>query len=362
MDFEISGHDASLVKRAEAFAAAHPDAGWTDLCEDKWPGLCIPAEFGGHGERALAAALAFEALGRCGVDRGLLFALGAHLFGFSMALVHHGTQQQKADLLPKLASGEAIGALAFTEPAGGSDLGACATRLQDDGNGLRLSGRKTCVTNGATADVFLVLVRSRDENSPFSYTMVVVPRTAPGLSVEPIEGVRGLAQSAPAEIIFDDCTLPADAVLSRQGLGMAQLLDAMRWERSCILAGSLGALHRDLETCRAHLGEKARHQAVAHSLARLRTEMEAARWLLLRGAWGLQRGGSSLAMPAMSKLFVSETLVRCTEELRRLAAGAAWRGELGLADALDDALAILSASGTSEVQLNTIASQMGGSA
>lgn len=360
MDFGLSERGEEWVARATAFAEIGAAPSWPEWGEAGFAGLCLPEEFGGGGEDALTTALAFEALGKSGIDRGALFALGAHLFGCSMGIANHGSAGQKTNWLPHLAKGETVGALAFTEPGGGSNLDGCKSRLVEDGGGYRLSGRKTCITNGMTAGLFLVLARSRDESSPFAYSMVLVPRDTPDVSVTPLEGVRGLGGTMPADILFDDCSLPADAVLRRRDMGMAQLLDIMRWERSCILAGALGALQADLDRCTANLASRGHHQAVGHSLARIATRIEAARWLMLRGAWELDHGSDALSIPAMSKLFVSETIADCTLELRRLVAGGAWQGELGLADALDDALAILSASGTSEVQLNTIASQMGG--
>lgn len=363
MDFGLTEREEVLVARAATFARGFSDIdgspSWEQWGDGGWAGLCQPEEFGGGGYPALASVLAFEALGRGGLDRGALFALGAHLFGCAMAVANHGSAEQKATWLPRLASGAAVGALGFSEASGGSDLDACGSKLVADGTGYRLSGAKTCVTNGSIADLFVVLARSREQRSPFAYSMVLLPRDTPGLTVTPIEGVRGLGATMPAEVVFDDCPLAESDLLRRGDLGMAQMLDIMRWERSCILAGSLGALQADFERVVRHLSERGRHQATDHALARTGTRIEAARWLMLQAAWRLDQGGNDLLRPSTSKLFVSETIAECTGELRRLVAGAAWRGELGLADALDDALALLSASGTSEVQLNTIASQIG---
>ncbi len=363
MDFGLTEGDSGVVARATGFARQFSETGgtpsWDQWGDGGWTGLGLPGEFGGGGYPAQTSVLAFEALGRGGIDRGALFALGAHLFGCSMAVANHGSAEQKSAWLPLLASGTAVGALAFSEASGGSDLDSCGSKLVADGTGYRLSGAKTCVTNGSIADLFVVLARTREQRSPFAYSMVLLPRDTPGLSVTPIEGVRGLAATTPAEVVFDDCPVAESDLLRRGDLGMAQMLDIMRWERSCILAGSLGALQADFERVMRHLSERGRHQATDHALARIRTRIEAARWLMLQAAWRLDQSGSDLLQPSMSKLFVSEAIAECTGELRRLVAGAAWRGELGLADALDDALALLSASGTSEVQLNTIASQIG---
>lgn len=310
------------------------------------------------------SALAFEALGREGIDRGWLFAMGAHLFGCAMAIANHGSEEQRGNWLPRLADGSAKGALAFTEPTGGSDFAGCETSLQIEGDELVLDGRKVLVTNAAVADVFVVLAASPETPSPFGFSIVLVPKDTAGLSTRAIEKPRGLAKTSPAEVILEECRVPATNILGRQGAGMGLLLDVMRWERSCILAGALGALERDLRMATAYLERRRtasaskQLQAVSHSLAEIRARLEAARWLMLRAAWEVDNGKDALMYPAMSKYVVSETLAACTMELRQLVAGAGWTGELDLADALDDACALLSASGTSHVQLNAIYSQM----
>ena len=373
MDFGLSEEATRLVERAADHARrqrAGQDAPsaekWAAWGAAGWLGTCVPTDVGGEGHGAVSTLLAFETLGREGIDRGWLFAVGAHLFGCSMALANHGSPLQKSAWCERLARGRAVGALAFTEPEGGSNLASCATLAERSANRFRLSGCKTYVTNGASAELFLVLARTGSKPSPFAYSIFAVPRDTPGLSVQKIEGYSGLAQSMPATVSFDGCMLPQSALLGREGAGMPLLLDIMRWERTCILAGSLGALERDLARVTGYLGRRGdsaqpatQFQAVGHALARIRAEMESARWLMRRAAWELDRQGGSLLYPAMSKLTVSETLVECTLRLRQLAAGHGWAGGLGLVEALDDALATLSASGTSEVQLGLIATQMG---
>jgi len=372
MDFTVSERAGVLIHAAHEFARGagsdEPDPAsrscWNVWGEAGWLGLCIPEEHGGGGSGALDSALAFEALGRGGVDRGWLFAMGAHLFGCAMAIANHGSEEQRGEWLARLANGRATGALAFTEPSGGSDFAGCQTTLRMDGDELVLNGRKALVTNAAVADIFVVLAATPDTPSPFGFSIVLVPKDTAGLSTRPLDNPRGLANTAPAEIVLENCRVPSANILGRQGAGMGLLLDVMRWERSCILAGALGAMDRDLRNATAFLERRlgasasTQPQAVSHALAEIRARMEAARWLMLRSAWEVDNGNDALMFPAMSKFIVSETLAACTMQLRQLVAGAAWTGELDLADALDDACALLSASGTSHVQLNAIYSQM----
>jgi alkylation response protein AidB-like acyl-CoA dehydrogenase len=210
--------------------------------------------------------------------------------------------------------------------------------------------------------VFLVLAKSGSQDGPFNMSVLIVPRSTPGLTVRAHLDVHGLATSAPAEITFEDCRLTPECLLGTQGAGLGVLLGIMQWERSCILAGLLGALKLDIKRVSSYLGQRRasgtspmQHQSVAHAVARLSLRTKAARLMLHRGAWELDHGNDKLVQPAMSKLMISETLLDGATELLRLTAGFGWSGGLGLGQALDDVVGTLSASGTSEIQLNTIA-------
>lgn len=376
MDFTLTENQRSMIQHAQDSApllmSASPEAGgmprnaWNTWGLEGWLGTCLPEEHGGGGRSAHDTVIGFEALGFHGVARGQLFSVGAHLFGCAKGIAVFGTDQQRTKWCPKLASGDKVGALAFTEPSGGSNLGDCETIIAQDGDGLILSGKKTHVTNGTDADVFLVLAASEAQPPPFNLTVLLVPRETKGLTVRKIDCAIGLRETAPAEISFTKCSLPTDCVLGSIGGGLGVLIGIMGWERTCILAGLLGALERDITNVTAYLGQTRglaeppiRHQSVAHSLARMRLRSETARQMLYRGASELDHGKDRLVRPAMVKLAVSEALVDCAVELLRITAGFGWTGGLGLGQALDDAMGALSASGTSEVQLNMIATGFG---
>ncbi|MFN2260280.1 MAG: acyl-CoA dehydrogenase family protein [Parasphingopyxis sp.] len=366
MDFAVSSAQDTLISEAGGFAGrlAAQFGGDPPMTRDVWKfwgaegwlGVCVPREYGGRGEDLLSAVLAFEAMGRAGVARSQLFAVGAHLFGCCMALVRHGAEAQRSEWLPRLARGEAIGALAFSEPAGGSDLASCETRLESSEEGYRLNGRKSLVTNGALADLFVMLARMPSAPAPLNVSTLLLGRDSPGLTIDPLEATEGLRHSNQAELAMLGCPVAQADLLGHPGGGMGILLSVMQCERSCILAGFLGALERDLVAVTAHLTERGAsgHQAVLHRLATIRTRLETARWLMYRAAWGADRGEKPLLHASMSKLTVSTTLVECTKELAELASGEAWKGRFGLGRALADAIGTLSASGTSHVQLNTI--------
>lgn len=321
---------------------------------------------------AQRTAAVFEALGEGGAPRGLLFAAGAHLFGALAPLARHGSEAQRAALLPGLRAGRCVAALAVTEPEGGSSFDTLTTTLADttsqgDGAGLRLSGRKTLVTNAPDAGLFLVLARQFPGRGPLGLTMLLVPRDTPGLAVRPLAG-GGLAGAPMGEVVFSACPLGAGAVLGQPGAGLRIFASAMAWERSLLLAGFLGAAAHDLAACTAALAARAggaplAHQAVSHRLARMHLRLAAARPLLHAAAAALDDGREDLTAAAMAKLAASEAAHDCALDAARLLAGSGWLGTpFDAAGAVADTLGALAASGTSDIQLDIIARHVIGAA
>ena len=309
---------------------------------------------------AAAAATRLEALGHGGAQRGLLFALGAHLFGVLAPIARHGSAALRARWEEGLRTGQVIGALAVTELAGGSSFDTLATTAVTDTAGPRLDGRKTLVTNAPDADVLLVLAREFPERGPLGFTMFAVPREAPGLTVRPLP-TGGLPGAPMGEMTLDGCRPGADSVLGAPGAGLRVFQSAMAWERSLLLAGFLGAARNDLAravTALAPTGNLA-HQAQRHRVARIHLRLTAARHLLMAAAAGLDAGVEDLATAAMAKLAVSEAVAEAANETARLLAGAGWRGApFDTAAAMADTLGTQFASGTSDIQLDIIARQV----
>jgi alkylation response protein AidB-like acyl-CoA dehydrogenase len=371
MDLNWSEADQARLKEAESFAARlanrirlddHDGAAWLECVRFGVFETMLPTAMGGQGRGALFLSALFEHLGRGGCDRSLLFAMGAHLFGCVASTIRFGSEAQSRKWFRRLASEELIAALAMSEPTGGSTFGEMQTRAVPDGNSYQLSGRKTLVSNAPQAGLFLVIAREKDAPGPFSLTALLVPSDTPGLSVTPISPTLGLSGAPMGEVVFERCSLPAEAVLGQPGGGLLVSTSCMLWERTCLLAGFLGAAERDLRYCRDYL--KARHgaggplldkQSVRHRLARMKVRLEAARWLIYRAAWSIDQSQFSLGPASMAKLAASEALVANAQDALQLLAGAGWRDEAGIATALRDTIGVLSASGTSDIQLDTIA-------
>jgi alkylation response protein AidB-like acyl-CoA dehydrogenase len=352
--------EASLSRRAEAGLDRQ---GWQACAGEKLLGLPLPASWDGASCSALETVALFEALGRGGADRGLLFALGAHLFGACVPMALYGGPDLASRQGRFSVAGSRIFALAITEPSGGSHISSMETTARLSGGGYVLRGEKRFVTNAPDADLFLVLASTSPERGTFGLTAFLVPKETPGLEVRPLASTLGLAGAPMGSVYFQSCELPAAAVLGKEGGGFAVLGTAMQWERTCILAGFLGAAERDLARCVARMRRSrgghpapADHQAVAHRLAGVKCGLEAARAVLYRGASALDLRRETLLWPSLVKRTLSETLTTCAQDMMRLYAGAGWADEDGAATAWRDTAATLSASGTNDVQLNLIAS------
>jgi alkylation response protein AidB-like acyl-CoA dehydrogenase len=373
MHFEWTPQVEQLIDGARQFAErkltlSRPAAGfdratWNECGAEGVIGGPLPEAWGGHAYDALTTAAVFNALGVGGADRGLLFALGAHLFGCSMAIARYGSVEQHERWGTGLADGTVVAALAATEPSGGSSASRMTTIARRIDDGYIISGAKTLVTNGPVADLFLLIASESPNRGALGLTAFLVPRHTLGLQVEPLVGTLGMQGAPMAKIILNDCRLPKEAMLGGPCGGLPVFSCSMQCERSCILAGFLGAAERDLAACVAYTqqrrdgeGRLFDHQAVSHRLARMKCRIESARWLLYWGAWSIDHGKDPLLTPAMVKLSVSEALVECAMDVLRTFAGAAWLDEQGMATVLRDVVGTLSASGTSDVQLNLIAS------
>ncbi|RCG33321.1 acyl-CoA dehydrogenase [Sphaerisporangium album] len=329
-------------------------------------GLSVPAAHGGGGLGFLDTARTVEAFGRGCPDMGLVFATMAHLFACAMPVAEHGAPELRERTLPGLCSGELIGANAITEEDAGSDVTAITTRAVRDGGDYVITGAKSFVSNAPVADVFTVYASTDPAFGHLGLSAFAVRRDTPGLTVgEPFAKV-GLDSCPAAMVWLDGCRVPAANRLGREGQGAAIFQSSMRWERTCLFAAYLGRTERLLERCVAHAAERRQfgrriggNQAVSHRIARLRLRLEAARLLLWQACWRLDRGEHAVLDIAMAKLAVSEGAVQAGLDAMQIFAGAGVRAGGGIERELRDALPATVFSGTSEIQLEQIAKELG---
>lgn len=330
-------------------------------------GLPVPQKYGGSGVDPLTCAIALEALGYGCRDGGLVFSLCAHLLSCVVPLWQHGNEAQKQRYLPGLCNGELIGVHAITEPGSGSDVFGLRTRAEPDGNGFRLNGTKTFISNGPVADVVIVFALTDAKKTYHGgVTAFLVEKGARGFTAGPKFDKLGLRSSPIGELVFTDLYVPPDAVLGGVGGGSRMFTAAMDWERICLFASHVGTLERLLETSISYARTRSqfdqaigKFQAVSHRIADMKTQLEAARLLTYRAAWRLGNARNASLDAAMAKLFVSESLVQSALATVQIHGGYGFMTEYGVERALRDAVGSTIYSGTSEMQRNIIARWLG---
>jgi alkylation response protein AidB-like acyl-CoA dehydrogenase len=309
----------------------------------------------------------FETLGQHGVDASLLFSLGAHLFGFCIPVSKYASPEYQVKFGKQLATGQIIGALAVTEPQGGSNPRKITTYAKEIENGFCINGEKSLITNAKIADQFLVIAATKPDGGLFGLTAFLIAKGTPGLEIEPLEDCFGLRGAAMGRIKFKDCIVPKSSVIGSLNTGFHLFAKAMLWERTGLLSGLLGVAQRDIDNCVKFANERkdengplALHQALSHRIAKMQIRLATARLLVYNAAWAIDGGRKdSITKASMAKYQASEVLLKNAIDSMRIQAGSGWIDKTGPASQLRNAVGTLFASGTSEIQLNIIASSTG---
>jgi len=330
-------------------------------------GLPVAEEYGGVGADPLSCAIALEALGYGCRDGGLVFSICAHVLACAVPIWQHGSAAQKDRYLQGLCDGTLVGAHAITEPNSGSDTFAMRLRAERSNDGWRLNGSKTFISNGPVADVVVVFaVTDSDKGFHGGVTAFLIERGLAGFSTGQQFAKMGLRTSPVGELVFEDAIVPEAAVLGTVGGGASVFGTAMDWERSLLVAAHVGTIERLLETSisyartRSQFGQAiGKFQAVSHKIADMKMHLEAARLLVYRTASRLTTTRSISLDAAVTKLFVSESLVKTALDAVQLHGGYGFMEEYEVERALRDAIGSTLYSGTSEMQRNIIARWLG---
>jgi hypothetical protein len=340
--------------------------GWVCCARFGIQGLPVPAEYGGRGEGLPETIAAMEGLGYGCPDNGLIFALNACLWTVTLPLVAYGTEEQKRRYLPRLCDGSLIGANAASEVEAGSDIFAMQTRAERTQDGWILNGRKTWITSGPIADLFVAYATTDSSLGVMGISAFLVASDAPGLRVVRAIPKLGVRTVPMGETAFENCRLPSDSLLGREGRGGQVFNASMEWERGAILASSLGAMRRQLERCIDHA--RTRHQfgqpigkfqAVSHRIAEMAVRLETCRPLVYKIGWLKAQGKDATAEAAMAKLHVSRCFVENSLDAVQLFGASGYAAETGIERELRDSVGSLIYSGTNDIQKNLIARALG---
>jgi alkylation response protein AidB-like acyl-CoA dehydrogenase len=340
---------------------------WNECGKLKLQGLVIPVEDGGRGLHPSDAADALESLGYGCTDGGLAFAICAHMLACAVPVWKHGTESLRKRLLPGLSDGSIIAANAMSEPGSGSDAFALETTAVQDGDGYRLTGRKTFVSNAPVADLFITYAATdRDKGFHGGITAFVVPANAAGLVRQAPVGKTSLRTCQMSDVAFADVHVSDENVIGEAGGGAAIFAESMEWERTLMSALHVGTMQRILEESVAYAkrrksGGKAigKHQAVSSRIADMKVRVEAARSLVRAAASKLGRTRDAGLDAAIAKLFTSEALLAAAADQIRTLGGYGVMDDGDAERMLRDAIAATVYSGTSDIQRNIIARWIG---
>lgn len=380
MDFSWSDDDLALREAIVKFARRELNEGlverdrkgefsheaWKKCAEFGIQGLPILEEYGGRGADILTTILALEALGYGCRDNGLTFAVAAHMLSCEVPIWKFGSEEQKRRFLPKLCSGEWIGVHAMTEPDAGSDAFALKTRAERKGDRYILNGRKTFITSAPIADLLLIFAGVDLTKGANGVAAFLVEKGTPGLLVCRELEKMGLRTSPMGELVLDNCEVPAEALLGKEGAGATIFNTSMEWERSCILAPQLGAMQRQLERCVQYARERrqfgkpiGKFESISNRLADMKVRLETARLLVYKVGWLKRHGKQAALEAAMAKLYVSECAVQSNLDAVQIHGGYGYMTEFELERELRDSIAGTIYSGTSEIQRLIIAGCLG---
>lgn len=293
-------------------------------------GLTIPESHGGAGLGNLALSIVLEELNRGCAATGV--TVSVHNSLLCSPINKWGTEEQKKTWLPKLATGECLGAYALTEPGSGSDAAAMVTRATKDGDHFVLNGTKIWVTSGSMAGLVLVYVRTNpDVPKAKGISAFLVPANTPGMKVGKKEMKCGIRGSPAVELEFDNCRVPAKNMLGQLDRGFPIAMDTLDGGRIGIAAQSVGIAQACLDEAikyakvRVQFGKPIAHfQAIQHKIADMQTKIDAARMLVHKAAWLRDSGEPCGRQAAEAKLFASQTANYCADECLQIHGGAGY--------------------------------------
>jgi short-chain 2-methylacyl-CoA dehydrogenase len=333
-----------------------------ELAELGLMGIPIPEEYGGSGGDTVGYALAIEELTR--VDSSVAITVAAHTSLGTMPIYLFGTEAQKREWLPQLASGERLGAFGLTEPGAGSDAGATQTRADlRDGHWV-VNGSKIFITNAGTDISACVTITARTGEDEISN--VVIPNGTPGYEISPPMEKMGWNASDTRELSFADCAVPEGNLLGPRGQGFRQFLEILDGGRISVAAMGVGLAQGAYEQAKAYAREReqfgrpiAKLQAVAFKLADMATEIEAGRHLVLKAAWLKDRGRPFAQEAAMAKLYTGILSNRVVNDALQIHGGYGYMEEYAISRFYRDQKVLEIGEGTNEVQRMVIARHLG---
>lgn len=289
-------------------------------------GLAYPVEYGGAGADFISYILALIELNKACASTGLTFSVAVSLSGWP--IYTYGTEEQRRRYCVPLFQGKKLGALSLTEPGAGSDAAGQTTTAVPDGDGYLLNGEKCFCTNAGFADTYVVFAMTDKTRGVKGISAFIVEKDTPGFTFTKQEEKLGMRATVQRTMVFENCRIPRESLLGREGEGFKIAMSTLDGGRVGIAAQAVGIATGAYEYALAYSKERVqfgqpicRQQAVAFKLASMATQIEAARWMTLYAAWLKDAGRPYTKEAAMAKLFASDTAMMVTTEAVQILGG-----------------------------------------
>ena len=334
-----------------------------DLADTDMFGVFIPEEYGGVGGGCFELCLVMEELSR--VCSAVAVSYAASALG-SLTLLEYGTEAQKQKYLLDIVSGKRLAAFALTEATAGSDAGAIKTTANREKGGYVLNGTKQFITNGGEAEIYTVIALTSKERGARGASAFLVEKDTPGFSFGRKEKKMGIRASATRELVFEDCRVPEENIIGKEGMGFIMTMRLLARSRPAIGAQAVGLAQGALEAAVDYARQRVQFghpiislQAIQHMLADMATQVEAARALVYAAARTIDSGAKNFTEEsAMSKVFASDVAMKVTTDAVQIFGGVGYMRDYPIEKMMRDAKITQIYEGTNQVLRNEIALQL----
>lgn len=377
MDFELSSDHKLIFETALEFSREHfgplvekmeQDDVWPEeifpLCvQQGFLGAWVPEEYGGAGGDLMTAALVIQAMARVSCAIGL--SVGAHMNLCTHNILHNGSEEVKQKFLPRLCSGELIGAMALTEPNHGSDAMAIETSAKRDGDHFVINGSKTFITNGPIADVVVLYTRTQQQEGSRGLTAFVVETSTPGFEVAKKLKKTGFLGSPTGELFFQDLRVPAENILGEENQGYKVIMKGLDVERFILSQFAIAIIEESLAISLEYAKERkqfkqpiANFQLIQAKLADMYVSLNATRLSSYNAGTILEQGRRASLESASALLYGAESAMKTAEEAVQIHGGYGYIKEYPVERLWRDAKLLQIGAGTNEIRRLLIAREL----
>lgn len=377
MDFQLDDKRLALQKAVHEFAekellpgvrerdetSTFPVDAYKKMGEMGLIGLPYPKEYGGQGGDYLDYAIAVEEIAKVDGSVAISYSVSTSLYGGSVS--NAASEEQKREFLPPVLSGQSFGAFGLTEPNAGSDAGGCITTATREGDHYILNGAKCFNTNGPLADYFAVYALTQPEKKAKGLSCFLVKKGTPGFSIGKIEDKMGIRAAQVSELIFDNCKIPAENLMGKEGQGFKVAMKTLDGGRIGVAAQGLGLAEGAFEIARKYLMQREqfgkplyKNQYLAFKMVELECQIEQARLMLYKAALDKSEGRPYTLSAAKAKLLCTDAAMHVTTEAVQMLGGNGYMKDYHVERMMRDAKITQIYEGTNEIQKLVISGQL----